>query len=1061
MATRFFYNCSGGSNYYGSDADFRQNQRYTVGDRQGGWVSGYSPQEDYLGNRKVLILFPSSTIRSQLAGLRVTSCVLDFYVKDVYFSLSSPVFGTHTYTSVPDVWSSSRVNTNRVQRPNTPVGQVRSFSLGTTIGTEFKDGVTTGLTIGPGPSRDVTYFCEVAPNGDSREPVLIIEAEVANQPPNPPVLVEPTAGAVVDIQHTGAVFRWNHSDPDNNPQSGWKFRRRRPNGSGGFITEWWNGTAFTTTDTALPGTGVPPAGALLPDGGLPIPPGVWANDTAWEWSVATKDPSGLWGTYSAYRTLWASTPPEAAVVEPTLRAKVPRPTVRWTFSDPDGETQYGWVAQIVEPAFYNSPTFDPDNFLGQTWLSSANTSANAAAPNVDLRNHRTYRAYVKVFSSPNPGGGLQESAWDFATFDVVVPPSAPTMLYPTNGSVADLGTSGFTMEWRNNYFSNVGSQTAFSIRRQMDGGTYEYWNGTAWVELTAGDSPPFLPGASSTYTFRRNEVLNGHNYVFSIAIRDDYNELSPWSSGTSVLASSAATVDVLTPVGNTTVTNPTVTWTTFDIENDPQQSWHVKVINSSVYNTGGTFDPTTAVAAWDSGEHFEESTRNVQVAVDLDNGQTYRAYVRVSTNGIYSGWSYGEFTVTIIPPAAPTAFTEVQDDEGAVDIFIQGRDSMLSEGASRCFDGWEDWNNGPEDESNSVVENAVPFGSSQSRYATRVTSRTANRTMTARTTHIWPVTPGMQYTGAATLLASLDAVGVPSYVSVEFLDAEGNIASVFSATPISDETAVRPVATGIAPENATHAGLRITYQVVPDANAVHTFFDPVLRPTTGGEWSPGGTLSNTFASVSEVSEDRQVRFGQNVPIPVEDQKVVIRDEEARIGADMTYAVTVRAIYPNATLVSAPVPLPAVQWTSGWLWLSDPLRRGSGRPFQPQNFDAITRPVRQGVFRPIGRPDALITTGVRGLREGAFTIIAHDRQDRHDFQTLSDLSEVLLLRIPPDTADPTHADPLGETLYVRFTGDAPEERPLPNRTPHRSIKQSWIEQRTPAVNYQWEPLENED
>jgi hypothetical protein len=1064
IPTRTFFPCNGGSNYYGADADYRQNQRYTVGDRGGAYVSGYSHNEDWLGNRKAILLFPSNTIRSTLANRRVTSCILEFYVRDVIGDSSRVVIGTHNYTSTPDVWSNSRVNTNRIQRPDTPVGQVTGFELGTQIGTEFKDGLATGITFGPGPSNtSEAYFAEIASEDDwwFDGPVLIIEHEVANLAPDAPTLVDPVSNAVVDIYNKGKTFRWNHNDQNNDPQAGWKFTRRRPNGSGGYITEWWNGAMFTTTETALPGTGTPPAGALV-DGALPIPPGVWPNDTEWTWSVATKDPSGAWSSYAPYRTLYASTPPVAAVVEPTLTAKVPRPTVRWTFSDADGDPQSSWIAQIVESSVYENPNWNADNFLGQTWLASGTGTATAAAPNVDLRNHRTYRAYVKVFSTPNQNGtgDLQPSQWSYATFEVAVPPFAPTILYPINGSVADLG-SGFTLEWRNNYFSNVGSQTAFSIRRQVNGGTYEYWDGTSWDPITAGDEPPFLPGAASTYTFRTDEVPNGSNYVFSVAIRDDYNQLSAWSPGVSVLASSAAQVTVLDPSGNTTVTNPTITWTTFDKENDPQQSWQVRVISSSVYGTGQVLDPATATAVWDSGEHFEESTRSVEVPVDLDNGQTYRAYVRVATNGIYSGWSYSEFTVTIIPPATPTATTVVRDDDGAIDIVIQGRDSMLSEDASRCFDGWEAWNNGPDDDSNSSVENAVPFGSSQSRYATNVTSRDANKTMLVRTSMMWPVSPGTQYTGAATLLATLNTPGVNSYVSIEFLDAGQNIVAISSATPISDETAVRPVAIGIAPENATYAALRITYNVVPAANSVHTFFDPVLRPTTGSEWSPGGTLGNTFASVSEVTENRQIRFGQNVPIPVENQRVTIRDEEARIGADMTYAVTIRAVYSNAALVSAPVSIPPARWTSGYLWLSDPLRRGSGRSFSPQSFDAITRPVRQGKFRPIGRPDAVMTTGVRGLREGSFTLVMHDREERQEFQSLSDFSEILLLRIPPDTADPTLADPLGETFYIRFEGDAPEERPLPSRTPHRIITQAWVEQRSPAVKYQWETLENED
>lgn len=1041
---RYFFNCSGGQTYAGNGS-----RNY---DRSG-YVGGYSWIESNYGNRKALIMFPSSDIRTRLVGLRVTATYLDFYVKDVFYSEAIAVFGTHNYTAVPDVWSASRVRTNRIQRANTPVGQIRNFSLGTVIGTEFKDGVTTGLTVGPGPSTNENYFVEIAPNNDSREPVLIIDAEVENVAPNAPTLQEPPAGAVVNVANQGVSLRWTHNDPNGDPQGAFRVQRRRSNGSGGYITEWWDGSNFVATQTDL-------APSLLVSNNLVIPSGKFANGITWEWSVATKDSTGLWGAYSSWRTLYASTPPVTTVVPfENNRARVARPTLRWVFGDADGQGQYGWAAQIVEPAVYENPSWNPENYLGQVWSASSDGTATAAQPNVDLRNHRTYRAYVKTASSPNPAGGLQWSPWSFTTFQIVVPPSAPNMVYPSNGSVADLGV-GFTMEWRNNYYSNTGSQTAFAIRRQQDEGEYEWWNGTAWIVPAANETVPFLPGANTNYSFRMNEVPNAHTYIFSVAIRDDYNEVSPYSSGVSVLASSAAQVNVLAPTGTTGVTNPTVTWTTYDVENDPQQSWQVRIIHSSVYNAGGVFDPKTATAVWDSEERFEESTRNIELPLDLDNGQTYRAYVRVATSGIYSGWSYGEFEVSIIPPATPTAVTVVNDEEGAIDIVIQGRDSMLSEDASRCFAEWEGWENSAEDTSNSTVANAYNFGSSQSRYATQVTSKAAG-TMAARTTQIWPVAPGFQYTAAVTLLASFGVAPVSVYVSIEFFNADGNVIAISSSdprpggVPLTDESAVRALITANAPEGATHAGVRVTYQAVPAAGHAHLFFDPVLRPTTGGEWSPGGTLANTFASVTETTENRALRYGLNVPIPTDTQKLIVRDEEARMGSDMYYSVVIRAVYSNAALVTPPMLLPPARWVSGWVWLSDPLRRNSGRFFAPQSFDAVTRPVRQGKFRPIGRPDAVMTTGVRGLREGSFTIVAHTREERTAFQDLSDESEILLLRIPPDQGDPE-----GDTLYVRFEGDAPEERPLQHRTPHRTIKQSWTEQRPPTVNFEYAPLEED-
>jgi hypothetical protein len=1058
--TQYFFSCSGGQTYYGD------NSRYDRNDRNGAYVAGWNQGEQWAGNRKALIFFNSTAIRSTLAGKKVTSCLLDFYVKNIFYDTigGTAVFGIHNYTAIPDVWNSSRVQTNMVQRDDTFVGQIRNFSLGTTIGTAFKDGVATGLTLGPGPSNSNFYFMEIAPSNDQRRPVLIIDAEVSNAPPGAPTLVEPVSGAVIDAATLGVSFKWNVNDTGD-VQTGYRLQRRRPNTAspGNFITEWWNGTDFVATETSLPGANN--AGALNSNGALVIPSDKFTNGIRWEWSVATRDSLNQWGSYAPLRPFYASTPPVTTVTPfEGGRAKTPRPTIRWAFSDADGDAQRAWSLQIVEPAVYTAPGFVIEDYLGATWQTSAtvdipaqasSATATAAQVNLDLRNHKTYRAYVKTSSSPAGASGFQFSPWNYTQFDIVVPPSAPTLLYPANGSVADLG-SGFTMEWRNNYFSNVGSQTAYSIRRQVEGNSdYQYWSGSSWVTVVEDEAPPFLQGASSTYSFRKDEVTNGQSYVFSVAIRDDYNEVSPYSSGSTVEGSTAATVEVVAPSGTSNVTNPTVTWTMYDIENDPQQNWQVRIIHSSVYSgEGSSWDPGAANAVWDSGQVLEEGTRNVELPVNLDNGETYKAYVRVATNGIYSGWASSEFTISIVPPATPTSYTEVLDDLGAIAIHIQGRDSMLNEDASRCFGDWADWDRGADDNSNSTVDNAITFESSQSRYATRVTATAANKAALAHTETLWPVAPGMTYTAAATLIAAFGSAPVGAYISMEFFNADQELIQVTSTQPISDETAVRSTHTAIAPEAAAYVGLRITFQNVPAAGAQHLFFDPVLRPTTGSEWSPGGTLTNTFASVTETSEDRLIRYGQNVPIPVETQQVTIIDEEARMGLDMTYAVTIRTIYVNAALVTAPQSLPAVRWVSGYLWLSDPLRRGSGRYFHPQAFEEVTRPVRQGTFRPIGRPDAIVTTGVRGLQESSFTIVTHSREEREVFTALSDKSEIILLRIPPDNADPTIADSQGETLYVKFIDNAPEKRPLQQRTPHRTITQAWVEQRTPAVGYDY-------
>ena len=307
----------------------------------------------------------------------------------------------------------------------------------------------------------------------------------------------------------------------------------------------------------------------------------------------------------------------------------------------------------------------------------------------------------------------------------------------------------------------------------------------------------------------------------------------------------------------------------------------------------------------------------------------------------------------------------------------------------------------------------------------------------------WP-NPWMTI-GAATILAPVGMTPLSAYAVIHWYDASGTMIFTSYGQNFVDSSAVRSVVTAVAPDGAAMACLGVQWQNVPRAGDKHRFFDPVLRPSTGGEWSPGGLLGSTTVDITEATTGRPLRFGAQIPLPVVTQQITITDEEAPIGVPQTYQAVTRAVYPGATLASLITTSDPVSWTSGFLWLSDPIRVGSGRMFNPVSWDKTTRPVRQGKFRPIGRPDVLMVSGVRGLQEGAFTIVTYTRAERLDFEDLTLNSEILLLRTPPD-----QGEDFGDAIYIRVDSDAPEARALEHRTQHRTITQAWVEQRRPMT-----------
>lgn len=111
------------------------------------------------GNQRSLIGFDYAKIQNDLNGATITACSVTLYAEHWYLNAGgTAVIGTHDYTAKPSTWTDSRVNQNRVQSSGWPKPGKRTVSLGTTIGTEFKTGVSKGIALGPGPTTSTTYY---------------------------------------------------------------------------------------------------------------------------------------------------------------------------------------------------------------------------------------------------------------------------------------------------------------------------------------------------------------------------------------------------------------------------------------------------------------------------------------------------------------------------------------------------------------------------------------------------------------------------------------------------------------------------------------------------------------------------------------------------------------------------------------------------------------------------------------------------------------------------------------------------------------------------------------
>jgi hypothetical protein len=125
-------------------------------------------------NRKGMIGFNWSQIQTDLTGATITSCKITLYSQHWWYNAGgTAVLGTHNVTnaSAPSTFSGT---TNRVQYAGFPKYVTRTIELGTTIGTEFKNGTAKGIVTGPGPTSATTYYGYFSGPGATSPPVLTI-----------------------------------------------------------------------------------------------------------------------------------------------------------------------------------------------------------------------------------------------------------------------------------------------------------------------------------------------------------------------------------------------------------------------------------------------------------------------------------------------------------------------------------------------------------------------------------------------------------------------------------------------------------------------------------------------------------------------------------------------------------------------------------------------------------------------------------------------------------------------------------------------------------------------
>jgi len=124
------------------------------------------------------------------------------------------------------------------------------------------------------------------------------------------------------------------------------------------------------------------------------------------------------------------------------------------------------------------------------------------------------------------------------------------------------------------------------------------------------------------------------------------------------------------------------------------------------------------------------------------------------------------------------------------------------------------------------------------------------------------------------------------------------------------------------------------------------------------------------------------------------------------------------------------------------WLKNPLKPSSNLPVKIRSQSGHTRPVKQGVFSPLGRKIPIVVDDVRGGPQGEIAFRIDSEDDRRNFYAMLDNTNG-----PYWLTAPRYQDWQGR--YVKF-GDLGSERVIDSNVGHKTFESlTWIEVDSPS------------
>lgn len=379
---------------------------------------------------------------------------------------------------------------------------------------------------------------------------------VLNRGPRTPTLLSPANNAHLDLA-SGPSFSFQFNHPSGHEYLGaYAFARTQVGGT----TYYWNASTQQFSGSVVWNT----VNAVLPyPTTVTFPAASWANQTTYTWTVDTRDQDGQTSGRPLAWTVVGDFAPTVGITAPSGTITSIQPTVAWTFTDPDNNTQDQFEVKVFPQSVVDLVTFDPAQSAGLSWGSGVRNGSSASA---GVEQPPPINTDLVVFVRAH--GGAAWSPWGRSSFRIAGDaPASPLVV----GATPDASGRAQTVQVLG--MDNLLSWPAANPQQSADLTFLATYNATATLAASASPSGTYAvkitatsgtPGEARVWTpydGTHGIVVAGTAYVGSVSIRTLGTQRScqagvRWIDGTGAL--------IRTDYG-LAATNSSATWTRYTV----------------------------------------------------------------------------------------------------------------------------------------------------------------------------------------------------------------------------------------------------------------------------------------------------------------------------------------------------------------------------------------------------------------------------------------------------------------------------------------------------------------